>query len=147
MNLIFDALNEIDLHVWIRLEMSNSDWLRWSSNGFYSSLHHPCFKLMRDFLKKFFGLAWFSNIQSTNQIEAGSSFDQSEPCIYLKTVLSVNYSFQNHLNRKTDRSIFGKAQTGRYRVMLFGHLSDFSAAFHRRPNHPLHRNRHSRHLG
>ena len=73
-------------------------------------------------------------------------FDQWETFIYLKTVLSVNYSFQNHLNRKKDRWIFEKAQIGRYHVMLFDHLSDFSAAFHRHPNHPLHRNRHYRHL-
>ena len=50
------------------LEMKSSDWSRWSSNGLYASLHHPCFELMRNFLKNFFGLSWFSNFPATNQI-------------------------------------------------------------------------------
>ena len=138
-------MKSIYMYEFDNLEMKSSDWLRWSSNGLYASFHHPCFELMRNFLKNFFGLTWFSNFQSTNQIKAGV-FGQWEAFIYLETGLSVNYSFQNHLNRKKDRWIFGRAQTGRYHVTPFDHLSDFSAAFHRHPNRPLHRNRHYRHL-
>ena len=50
--------------------MKSSDWLRWSSNGLYASFHHPCFELMRNFLKNFFGFIRFSNLKSTNQIKA-----------------------------------------------------------------------------
>ena len=129
--------------------MKSSDWLKWSPNGLYASFHHPCFKLVRDLLKNFFGLSRFSNFKLTNQIKAGRYWPMRSVFkffLVLETVLSVSYSFQNHLNRKKDRWIFGKAQTERYHVMLFGHLSDFLAVCHHHPNRPLHRNRHYQHL-